>query len=60
MKKIIGIIVVLAIGTSLAGCNHYKKKGHGKYSKGKHAQHLLGGRGSSTPNCGPGCRQRIR
>ena len=60
MKKIIGIIVVLAVSTSLAGCNHHKKKGYGKYHTGKHVKQLIRGSASHTPSCGPGCRQRIR
>lgn len=60
MKTLIGIIATLAIGIALTGCNHHKPKGHGKYNKGKHQQHLPGDRGKQAPNCaadGPGCRQ---
>ena len=72
MKKIMGIIAIVALGAALAGCDdrrvkhkgkHHGQQQHGQYQKGKSNGRLPGDNGRRAPNCaadGPGCRQMIK
>jgi len=60
MKKIMGIVAIIALGTVLTACDDRRVKHKGKNHKGNDIYRVNSGHGPKAPNCaadGPGCRQ---
>ena len=61
MKKIIGILAVVAISIAVSGCHPYKKKGYGKVHKGHSGKYVPSHSNKHKSNCaGLNCRHLIR